>query len=398
MEKNFGKNNLNLKFEVSYYKKFSKNDHLFKQFLMKTALLLQKNTFTIHQADIEEILTLAHGENFLDFLNKFFMKKIYLKYDILSEENYSLLGIAPILCFSKLENTYTITLTDTFFNIILEKDTHLKKLNLKTLLSFSSSPIQQLYLLLKANKNLVLSLQELKEIFGIENSYERFYDLEKKIILPTILEIENTTSLKIIYKKIKKSDSKNSKIEKIKLSIIDTRISEVLLKKITKHSNNLPLMKKLFYKYANIYPLEYLTKNIEYTLSHYKEEFDSNLIKAIKYNYVENRFKNRIKEYIKIYKLVSNINKKYNSIEEFRDELFNEIRENKIIKLQLGLNLLKFSYSNSPNILNNKLYSAFYTEFNQNNYCFYEDDQWIICGEYNGNNISSKIVIFQKNL
>ena len=119
------------------------------------------------------------------------MKKIYLKYDILSEENYSLLGIAPILCFSKLENTYTITLTDTFFNIILEK-IHLKKLNLKT--SFSSSPIQQLYLLLKANKNLVLSLQELKEIFGIENSYERFYDLEKKIILPTILEIENTTS------------------------------------------------------------------------------------------------------------------------------------------------------------------------------------------------------------
>ena len=157
-------------------------------------------------------------------------------------------------------------------------------------------------------------------------------------------------------------------------------------------------MKKLFYKYANIYPLEYLTKNIEYTLSHYKEEFDSNLIKAIKYNYVENRFKNRIKEYIKIYKLVSNINKKYNSIEEFRDELFNEIRENKIIKLQLGLNLLKFSYSNSPSILNNKLYSAFYTEFNQNNYCFYEDDQWIICGEYNGNNISSKIVIFGKNL
>lgn len=397
MEKNFGKNNLNLKFEVTYYKKFSKNDHLFKQFLMKNALLLQKKTFTIQQNEIENVLKLAHGENFLDFLNKFFMKKIYLKYDITSEENYSLLGIAPILAFSKLENTYTITLTETFFNITLEKDPYWKKLNLKTLLSFSNISIQNMYLLLIANKNLVLTLQEIKEIFEVENSYERFFDLEKKIILPTILEIENTTSLKIIYEKIKKSPSKNSKIEKIKLSIIDSRVYELLLKKITKHSNNLPLIKKLFYKYANIYPLEYLTNNIEYTLAHYKDEFDSNLIKAIKYNYIENRFKNRIKEYMKSYKLISNINKKFNSIEDFRYELFNEIKKNKITKLQLGLNLLKFSYNSSSNILNNKLYSAFYTEFNQNNYCFYEDEQWVICGEYNGI-LMSKIVIFQKNI
>lgn len=397
MEKKIRKNDLSLKFEIIYYKKFSKNDHLFKQFLMKKALLLQKDTFIIQEEEVEKILKLSHGEYFLDFLNKFFMKKIYLKYDISSEENYSLLGIAPILSFSKLENAYTIILTDTFFNIILEKDYFFKKLNLKILLSFSNIPIQKMYLLLSTNKNLILTLQEIKEIFGIENSYERFYDLEKKIILPTILEIENTTSLKIFYEKIKKSRYKNSKIEGIKLSAIDFRISEILLKKIIKYANNLSLIKKLFYKYADIYPMEYLTKNIEYTIMHYKEKdnFDSNLIKAIKYNHAENIFKNKIKEYLNKYILVSNINKKYNLVDEFKKELFLEIKKNKIVKLELGLNLLKASYTNNLNLLNNSTYSIFYKGIDKDNYCFYEDENWVILGEFNGN-ISSRISIFKK--
>lgn len=394
MDKIFLKNNQNLKLEIKYYKKFSKNDHLFKQYLIKNIYSMKQNTFTILQDDILQILKLPHGETFDDFLNKFFMKKIYLKYDIYSEDHYSILGISPILGFSKLNNTFTITLNDTFFNIILENEEIWKKLQIRTLLSFSNTSIQNIFLLLKTNKILNLSLEELKNIFNIENSYERFFDLEKKIILPTINEIENTTSLKIKYQKIKKSSSINSKVTNIQFSIINTEASELLLKKIIKYSSNIPLIKKLFFKYFEIYDFNDISENIEYTIAHYKNDFDSHLIKSIKYNYAKNRFKNKIRELIKTYKLIININQNYENLEEFRNTLFEEIRKNKIIKLQLNLNLLRFSYINSPNT-NNKIYTCFYKELNSNNFCYYEDEQWIILGEYNGS-ISSNIAILKK--
>lgn len=395
MDKIFLKNNHNLDLELSYYKKFSKNDHLFKQYLIKNILLLKQNTFTFSQEEILNLLKLAHGESFDEFLNKFFMKKIYLKYNIRSSDQYSFLGISPILSFSKIGTTYSITLSDTFFNIILEKEDLSKKLQLRTLLSFSNPSVQKIYILLKASKHLVINLDELKELFNIEDSYERFYDLEKKIILPTINEIKNITSFEIDYKKIKKNVAKNSKVTSIELSMINIEASEILLRKIIKYSNNIPLIKKLFYKYSSIYNFEDITLNIEYAIKHYKDDFDSYLIKSIKYNYAKNKFKNKIRDLVKKYKLIININQKYESLEEFRNSLFEEIKRNKIIKLQLNLNLLKFSYINSPNIINNKIYTCFYQELNIDNFCYYEDEQWIILGEFNGN-ISSNIAILKK--
>lgn len=393
MIENSKKFNLNIDFELIYYKNFSKNDHLFKQFLIKNALSFHNTSFTIYEEEIKKFLSLSHSETFFAFLNKFFFKKIYLKYNIVSEEEYSLVGISPILNFSHFRNTYTITLDNTFFNIILGKENFNQKISLKILLSFSTSSIQYIYFLIEKNKTVSFTLEEFKEIFKLKNHYSRFFDLEKKIILPTIAEIENTTSLKITYEKIKKSNSKNSKIEQIKFSTLDTNLFEILLRKITKYSNNLPLIKKLLYKYSKLYSLEYLEKNIEYTFLHYSDNFDSNLIKAIKYNYIENKFKHEIKNFLKLYTIVSSIHQHFTTFEEFKSTLVHEIQKNNITQLQLRLNLLKFNFNNQ--IINNSSYSTPYKEMDKNNFYFYEDSQWIIYGEFNGK-FNSNIIFFTK--
>ena len=66
--------------EIQFTKKFSKNDTLFKQYLIKKIIITDEKVFQITQKDIEKIMTFPHQENLDSFLIKFCSKRIIINY------------------------------------------------------------------------------------------------------------------------------------------------------------------------------------------------------------------------------------------------------------------------------------------------------------------------------
>lgn len=64
--------------QIDFSKKFSKNDHLFKQFLIKKINSSEKKTIKLSEVQITKHLKLSHGENFESFLKNLFQKQLLL--------------------------------------------------------------------------------------------------------------------------------------------------------------------------------------------------------------------------------------------------------------------------------------------------------------------------------
>ena len=89
----------------------------------------------------------------------------------------------------------------------------------KTVVQFSHSYSFRFYELCKQYESLgerVVNVEELRKMLCLEEKeYDRFYDFEKRIIEPSIKEINQRTEISISYEKIKKGKS----IEKLKFLI-----------------------------------------------------------------------------------------------------------------------------------------------------------------------------------
>jgi len=60
-----------------------------------------------------------------------------------------------------------------------------------------------LYYTMINNKDLMYSIQELKNIFRIKDEYEDYYDFKRRVLLPSIKEINNKTNINIEIEEIK---------------------------------------------------------------------------------------------------------------------------------------------------------------------------------------------------
>ena len=139
--------------QIDFSKKFSKNDHLFKQLLIKKINSSEKKTIKLSKVQIIKHLKLPHGENFESFLKKFVSKTITVTYmSPTNEKNEMFFTI--ISSFIRENNLYFFTLSDEFFNIFSSEEHYLRKFNLDILLNFSSSASQNLFILLKSNQNI----------------------------------------------------------------------------------------------------------------------------------------------------------------------------------------------------------------------------------------------------
>ena len=178
--------------QIDFSKKFSKNDHLFKQLLIKKINSSEKKTIKLSEVQITKHLKLPHGENFESFLKKFVSKTITVTYmSPTNEKNEMFFTI--ISSFIRENNLYFFTLSDEFFNIFSSEEHYLRKFNLDILLNFSSSASQNLFILLKSNQNLgrlELAIEDLRVILDSSDSYQRFYDFEKNILLPAIKDVK----------------------------------------------------------------------------------------------------------------------------------------------------------------------------------------------------------------
>lgn len=395
--------------QIDFSKKFSKNDHLFKQLLIKKINSSEKKTIKLSEVQIIKHLKLPHGENFESFLKKFVSKTITVTYmSPINEKNEMFFTI--ISSFIRENNLYFFTLSDEFFNIFSSEEHYLRKFNLDILLNFSSSASQNLFILLKSNQNLgrlELAIEDLRVILDSSDSYQRFYDFEKNILLPAIKDVKKFFMHGISYTKIKSSSSINSKVIKICFDFLNNQKKNIesLLTVIQPYCTNFNSIKSIIRKNFVKYDYNYIEKNMYYSILHERKNFDNFFISSLKYNYCDLRYENKVKKYLKnSYTVLSKFSGSFATVEEFRNFIFKDINNNKSLQsITLMINILKISLNvfnqiyTSENISKNEIYLSFYKNLEENNECVFENNLAIIIAEFNLKYSDSHFIIIKKS-
>lgn len=397
--------------EILFTKRFSKNDILFKQFLIKHIVTTDEKKLEIKENEIKKIISLPHGETVDSFLSKFCSKRIVIYYGKSKLNPYEL-SLSIVASYLKIEDRYKIKISDDFYKIFNSEKNDFKLFYLNILLSFSNTISRNLFNLLKSISNeafLEISLEELKNYLNIEESYDRFFDFEHKILVPALKEIEEFLLYKVEYSKIKESNSKNSKIKGIRFDIIQTADNNreknlaLLFELFNPFAKNEKLLQKFITKQSFLYSFNYLKRNIEYSLLHSCKNLDSFLIEAIEKDYVNTRFKNKFKDFSKQYTLISNLNQNFTSLDDFRDNIFKEIDKKKLSELSILVKFMKSSFQLFKNnfltneaLNKNEIYKTFYTNFQENNEFTFENKHLLIIAEFNDTCCESCFAIFKK--
>lgn len=397
--------------EILFTKRFSKNDILFKQFLIKHIVTTDEKKLEIKENEIKKIISLPHGETVDSFLSKFCSKRIVIYYRKSKLNPYEL-SLSIVASYLKIEDRYKIKISDDFYKIFNSEKNDFKLFYLNILLSFSNTISRNLFNLLKSISNeafLEISLEELKSYLNIEESYDRFFDFEHKILVPALKEIEEFLLYKVEYSKIKESNSKNSKIKGIRFDIIQTADNNreknltLLFELFNPFAKNEKLLQEFITKQSFFYSFNYLKRNIEYSLLHSCKNLDSFLIESIEKDYVNTRFKTKFKNFSKQYTLISNLNQNFTSLDDFRDNIFKEIDKKKLSELSILVKFMKSSFQLFRNnfltneaLNKNEIYKTFYTNFQENNEFTFENKHLLLIAEFNDTCCESYFAIFKK--
>lgn len=397
--------------EISFTKKFSKNDILFKQYLIKHIVTTDEKKIELNANEIKKIISLQHGEDIDSFLTKFCSKRIIIYYGK-SKLNPYKLSLSIIASYLQFDNKYKIKISDDFYKIFNSEKNDFKLFYLNILLSFSNIISRNLFTLLKSISNesfIEISLEDLKAYLNLEESYDRFFDFEHKILIPSLKEIEEFLLYKVEYSKIKESNSKNGKIKGLRFDIIQTADNtreknlELLSELFIPFAKNENLLQDFIRKQSSFYSFNYLKKNIEYSLLHSCQNLDNFLIKAIENDYVNNRFKEKVRSFAKKYTLVSNISQNFTTLDDFRDKIFEEIDKKNLSELSILVKFMKSSFQlfknnflNQDSLNRNEIYKTFYTNFQEYNEFIFENKRLLLIAEFNDTCCESYFAIFKK--
>lgn len=391
--------------KVTYSKRFSKNDILFKEYIIKEIIEKDFKKIVLTKIKFKKILKLSQFDTLDSFLTKFTSKRINITYEK-SELNTFELSLCIISSYLKNNDIYELNINNDFYKIFNTEKNDFKLFQLNILLSFNSAYSRSLFLFIKTaynNSSIDISLENLKNIIDFENKYSRFYDLENSILIPALKEIEMFTGYKIEYRKIKKNLCSNSKVIGVKFIIVKTSDAtkennlKTLFKLVDPYSNNLNYLNTLIEKYYEIKSYEYVKSNIYYSFIHNSGNFDKYLIESIKYDYAQTKHNTKVKNYSKKYKLISNIKVKIDNFNTFKNILFKEIDSVNISHTYLVSNFFKVLNSDSLKSSDDSLYNKFLNDLNKNKISFFEDDKIVILAEFNANYFESCISIFLKN-
>lgn len=117
--------------------------------------------------------------------------------------------------FFQLISSYSLSKNGDFY---LELPKELVNLNFKLFFEFKNPNSYSLFSKLKEYKkgkllwNYFISVQDLRNIFQKNTSYERVYDFETKLLLPAIKEIGEIGKYHVSYAKIRENKSNRSKV------------------------------------------------------------------------------------------------------------------------------------------------------------------------------------------
>lgn len=369
--------------DIKFNKVFSKKEKILFDFLLKDKEDILNNNILVPILKIKKLLLLGELENILKIFQKLSEKIII--YTVFKLELIEKKGAFSIISSYHIEKNYIKVIFTEEFRSIFQKNSYFQKNDFDILLFFQNDYAIALYNFLKfnisMNKSIEISINKLKSLLGLEESYDRFFDFEKMILRPAFQEISKVTKKNIEYTKIKNRDSSNSKIIGLLLEIKDINeeekatLTNSIIEKIEKAISVADIKKDLWtkvFKSLDDKSYDYIIKNVNYSIAHYpKNGFKLFFEEAIDLNYAENRFKNKIIKFSETFKCIENIEKKYTSLAQLHSDLFKILAN------------LKFNYLTlNPQFLKSLQSLKIRKELE------YFDNDFIIFAEYNDNEIS----------
>ena len=300
-------------------------------------------------------------------LEKICNKRIF--YTFHDKENKLVKGNFPIITsyFSKNQSIF-ITLSEELKESY-EHNNFFGLLNIRGLLLFEYQHSNTLFLYIlnsikeESEGYVSFTLDDFKKLLDIENLYERFYDLERKVLIPVVEDLNKYSNYLINYQKEKKSDSKTSKITNIKIHYINRNLKEIknqtnfLLSLGKNNINDFSYLYEIIYNSLKIHSYDYIYKTLSFVLKKFKnEKIDDYLYKAINENWLDS-YSNNNKELVKLEKEIHTGHALYNELVkafikmkiEFltEDVNFNSLFYKNLFALKNGnLHILKYETDN----------------------------------------------------
>lgn len=253
--------------------------------------------------------------------------------------NESLIGYIPIIngfyCF---EDVYDIEVSNEYYYSLKEGSVY-NRLKLNHILLFKEKNTHKLYQkILKADNNeFVVEMASLRELFSLpEESYTRFYDIEKKILLPAIEDIQRVVKKNITFEKLKNLEYKTAKIYGVKFSVKESKNEKnrlnIHMSRIKDYVKDFQSVYQELEKALNIYGNEYIEDKINIVLANYKDDMDEKLIALLQEKEIPNE------------SVLIDVRKKFVSLFDLHREVLKCIRDLSNRNLDLNLELMSIKF------------------------------------------------------
>ncbi len=323
-------------FSVSFDKKLNKREQNFLIFLLNK---FEKEEFPksmlISFNQLKISLGLKSIEDSVTLFNKFILKCISYSFNKIDNNTSVIGGLFPIITSIKYNHESV--------NIILAKEimdsyssiSIFNKVHLNTLIKFKASSsiklYQELIKYIDIYSSFEMSLDKIKDLFEMSDSYGRFYDFEKNILKLAIAEINQFSSYYIDYEKIKSGDGKTNRIISLKFFFHNKKVEKLqkysneLMNIIKDKINNFDKILSEINYYLERFEYKYVKDNINFTLEHYEGDFDNYLINALKENYVTTHFELKTKEADEKYNLLIDVAAHFSNIFKLESELYKQL-------------------------------------------------------------------------
>lgn len=343
----FGEKNV----ELFFNKRMTKEEEILFNYVTNSADDILSDRITVQINVLKKILKTESVEKYKLLLNKMLEKQlIYTTYKFEETDRSGAFNLLSSYEISEKELKIIFT---NEFKSIFKKGSYFNNYDFDIFVFLRNSYSIEVYNLLKVNlvlsKPVEVSIKKLKNILDIGESYGRFYDFEKKVLKPTIENIERVVRKKITYSKIKNKDALNSKVIGLKFSIEETNSEERIqsTNKLMKFMEEYLLAERtvIWNEVFNLLgekTYEYIEKNIRYSIDHHKDSsFSSFLLESFRLDYYNTRYKSKVNEYELNHKKVKSSEKTYISADKMYSDIFKILTSFKFHYLTLTPSFLK---------------------------------------------------------
>lgn len=238
-----------------------------------------------------EIFNLTEKDEGLKYLNNLMSKCI----TVFSNENNYFTCISIIQSYYINNEIIYLVFSDEITNSF-KKGSFFDKIGLRNILFLEEKFSYRLYQYIYNNKNneIYIPIDTLRDILEIGDSYKRFYDIEKNLLIPIFQDIKNNGGLDLEYEKVKNGKHKSAKI--LGISIIKNSISnfsneenttqfiDSLMIKLGKSIKNFSEIYSLLLKSVAEYGEEFVKNKVDYVLTN----FDVNIEKHLQLSLSQN--------------------------------------------------------------------------------------------------------------